>query len=86
MWNDKGSLTRYLFDIGSTAHPKISGPAVTAIDQAAKFEKSLLQIAEQFSDVYTKLDKGMQEKVRAYILEANFKGLLDKDWFDCPRH
>lgn len=73
--NSKGSASRWLFDAASMLHPIYTGAATVASDKAAAFEKLMLEIASQFSDKYTALDKAQQVRVDNYIREANAKRL-----------
>ena len=71
--NNKGSAARNVMDAASMLHPVYSGAATVSKDLAAKFEKTMLELASQFSDKYVKLPKAEQARVDSYIREANSK-------------
>jgi hypothetical protein len=72
---NKGSVSRYLFDAASMLHPIITGAASNVSDVTAKFDKFLLGIASEFSDGYVKLPAARKAAIDDYIREANFKGI-----------
>jgi spore maturation protein SpmB len=73
--DNKGSLSRWMFDASSMLHPIYTSAAVVASDKAAKFEEMMLKIASRFSDRFTKLDNVQKARVDSYIREANAKRL-----------
>ena len=73
VWNNSGSLTRNLIDVGSFLDPKLTGPAAAATYKTSALEKLLLELAGEFGDKFQALDKATQAKVNAYIVEANQK-------------
>lgn len=75
VWNQNGSVSRWLFDASSMVSPKYTGPAVVATDLVSHFEKEMLHIADAYATQYNNLQKVRKAKVDEYIKEANFKGI-----------
>lgn len=75
VWNNTGSVSRWLFDAASMLPKRLTGSAAVATDITSRFEKQMLDIATGFSDQYNSLSKERKAKVDEYIKEANFKEL-----------
>jgi hypothetical protein len=73
VWNNTGSISRWMFDAASMLPKRLTGAATVATDITSHFEKAMLDIATQFSDQYNKLNKVRKAKLDGYIKEANFK-------------
>lgn len=71
----QGGNSAYLFDAASRLDPKIYGPAATATDHTAKFDKLMLDFASEFSNRWKKLDDVGRMKVDEYIIDANLNGV-----------
>lgn len=69
---NKGSLTRYIFDAASTLHPQLTGSASVVADATSKFEKNMAELAGNFSGQFASLPKDRQNAVSSYIREANY--------------
>lgn len=74
-WGDHGSMQALVMDASSMLHPMYTQGAVTATDRSAKFEKMLLDIANDFAEGYNKLPKAERTSMSQYIREANFNEL-----------
>lgn len=72
---NKGSASRYMFDAASMLHPIYTGAASVVSDATAKFDKLLLNIASEFSNMYVKLKADRKAVLDSYIREANHTGL-----------
>lgn len=70
-----GSVSRYMFDAASMLHPTITGAASNVTDATAKFDKFMLELASNYSDIYVNLAKDRKLKVDQYIREANYNGI-----------
>lgn len=75
VWNQNGSLSRWLFDAASMISPRYTGAAVVATDMVSHFEKEMLHIADAYAGQYNNLSKARKAKIDEYVKEANFKGL-----------
>lgn len=75
VWNQNGSVSRWMFDAASMISPRYTGAAVVATDMVSRFEKEMLHIADAYAGQYNKLPKLRKAKVDEYVKEANFKGL-----------
>ncbi len=75
VWNNNGSISRWLLDAASMVSPRYTGAAVVATDITSAFEKEMLHIADAYAIQFNRLDKVRKSKVEEYIKEANFKGL-----------
>ena len=74
-WGTQGSLQSHLMDASSMLSPKYTQGAITATDRSAKFEKIMLDIADDFAEIFVKLPKKEQTAINEYIKKANFEGL-----------
>ena len=70
-----GTLANTLLDNASMLHARITGGAVVAADKAARVDKLLLELHNDFAERFTKLPKARQDKLYDYVKEANFKGI-----------
>jgi hypothetical protein len=75
VWNQNGSVSRWMFDAASMLSPRYTGAAVVATDLVSHFEKEMLHIADAYAKQYNSLAKVRKAKIDEYIKEANFKGL-----------
>lgn len=78
MTNDRGSVSRWLFDAASMLDKTITGAASVVSDYTARFDKILLGYAEDYANQWKKLPSNSQDWINAYIREANFQGLQFK--------
>jgi hypothetical protein len=69
----QGGIGSHIWDAASRFDPKITHGATVAQDYTAKLEKILLDHAAEYSNSWKKLSKDSQQRVDAYILEANLK-------------
>ncbi len=74
-WGQHGSAARYLLDASSMLDPKYTKAATAATDRSAGFEKLLLDVAKEYSDIFVKLPKEAQIRVDSYLREANYNQL-----------
>ena len=72
---NKGSVSRWLADPASMLHPNISGAAVVAEDQVARFDKFMLQMADDYAKKWESFKAPRQAKVDDYFKEANYNGV-----------
>lgn len=75
VWENTGSVSRWIFDASSLLGKRLTGAGVVATDLASRFEKNMLDLAKKFSDQYVKFDKTRRAKIDEYLKESNFKGL-----------
>lgn len=75
MWDNRGSLSRWIFDIPSMLAEVYSRSFVVAKDQAVNFEKVMLNLASRFSDTFNGLDVVDKARVNDYIVRANTEQL-----------
>jgi hypothetical protein len=75
VWDRKGSATRWLFDPASILDKSITGSAIEATDKSAVFERTMLELASNYTDKYNALSKAEKGMVSSYIKEANTEGI-----------
>lgn len=75
VWNQNGSVSRWMFDAASMISPRYTGAAVVATDMVSRFEKEMLHVADAYAKQYNGLNKVRKAKIDEYLKEANFKGL-----------
>lgn len=75
VWENKGSVSRWLLDASSMLHPIYTKAAITATDVSSAFERTLLSIATEFSDKFKKLSNPEKGIIDNYFKEANAKGI-----------
>ena len=75
VWDRKGSATRWLFDPASILDKSITGSAIEATDKSAVFERTMLELASNYTDKYNALSKVEKGMVSSYIKEANTGGI-----------
>ena len=75
VFNQNGSVSRWIFDAASMVSPRYTGSAVVATDLVSLFEKEMLHIADAYAVQFNRLPKARKAKVDEYVREANFKGL-----------
>lgn len=75
VFNQNGSVSRWIFDAASMVSPRYTGSAVVATDLVSHFEKEMLHIADAYAKQFNSLPKVRKAKVDEYVREANFKGL-----------
>lgn len=74
--NNQGTFTKYLFDAASVVDPVISRAASVASDAESRFDKILLNIANDYAEKFKAIgDKTRQAKINEYIKEANYNGI-----------
>lgn len=73
-----GTVANSLLDHSSMLHPQITGAAIVAADEAAKIDRMLLELHDDFAKSYKGLDRTRQAKIDEEIRFANFQG-VEKD-------
>lgn len=71
----QGSIAQNLFDPLSLLDPKLVLPALQKEDKAVGLRKLYVDLFEDFAKGYAKAGKESRNKLRAYIEEANEKGI-----------
>lgn len=66
---------RWVADAASMLHPVYTGAASNAIDLTSRFDKYMLDMANQYAERWKSLSKSEKDAVNLYIREANFKEL-----------
>lgn len=74
-WDTNKSISNILIDYASMLDPKFTGPMSVGVDKSAKFEKLMLDLANDFAVGFNKLDAASKQKLDRYIKEANFNGI-----------
>lgn len=72
---NKGSVSRWLADPASMLHKNLSGAAVVAEDQVARFDKFMLQMADEYAKKWESFKAPRQAKIDDYLKEANYNGV-----------
>lgn len=75
MSDNRGSVSRWLWDAASMLDKHITGAASVVSDYTARFDKLLLGYAEDYANKWKGLNKNAQQWVDAYIREANYQGI-----------
>lgn len=63
---------RWIADASSMLHPIYTAAATQANDLTARFDKFMLNLADDYAEKWKALDKNTQNAVNLYIREANF--------------
>ena len=74
-WDDNKSVSALVFDYASMLDPKYTAGMVVGMDKSAKFEKLMLDFADEYAETYNSLAKAERASLDRYLREANFKGI-----------
>ena len=73
-WDENKGASAILMDYASMLSPRYTGGAVVGVDKSAKFEKLMLEIANDYAESYNSLKKSERVALDKYFIDANFNG------------
>lgn len=71
----KNNVANMLMDYGSMLDPKLTRSMSVATDKVAGFEKTMLDLADEFAQPFNKLSNEEKTRLDKYFREANFNAL-----------